>query len=292
MITMSPSKSTRGRFVGPYDPESKSPYQETPQDPQVRYRVNYSRVPYSRSSGQPGQGIPFNPYYSTDREREGQFSPDFFGRSAPVKTYGGNLKFSEREIKELFIAFVLLSFALAILLSHFSALGGTGITGLGLAASMLTVGTGFLLHEMGHKFSAQYFGCWSEFRASYRGLMLSIFLALVGFLIAMPGAVEIRGYMDKRTYGLVSLAGPAVNITISILFSPLLFILSGDALSVIQLVILLNLILALFNMIPKYPLDGSKIMEWDSSIYGIFAITTLLLFLLLFPMIWPVLSSG
>jgi Zn-dependent protease len=221
---------------------------------------------------------PFNPFYTP-----GGLHPEFYEHSEPVKTYGGRLRFSQQEIKELLIAFVFLSLALSILFSRWEILGGSAITMVGFTAAMLTVGTGFLLHEMAHKFSAQYFGCWSEFRASYRGLMFSVFTALAGFLLALPGAVEIRGDMDRRSYGLVSMAGPVTNILIVLIFSPFLFIFSGDALTIVQFVIFLNLILALFNTLPVNPLDGAKILDWDSTVYGIFAIAVLVVTLIIGP---------
>jgi len=291
---MRPPRRPRSRFVGPYDPDENSDRNRAPYS-----RTTYGGSPYGgpprtvqritfRWNGFPGQprrggpgdayGNPFNPFYSTGRP-----GPEFFYHPEPVKTYGGNLRFSMKEMKDLFAAFICLSLALAILVSRWDIFGGTGMTMTGLLASMLTVGTGFLLHELAHKFSAQHFGCWSEFRASYKWLMISIFTALLGFLIAIPGAVEIRGRLDRRSYGKISLAGPATNLAIVLVLSPLLFVFSGTPHTMVQIIVLLNLLLALFNMLPIHPFDGAKILDWDSTFYGIFAIGTLVLFLVLLP---------
>ncbi|UCC92947.1 MAG: hypothetical protein JSW25_09845, partial [Thermoplasmata archaeon] len=49
--------------------------------------------------------------------------------------------------------------------------------------------TGFFLHEMAHKFVAQRYGCWAEFRYSQQGLLIALVLsAVAGFLFAAPGA--------------------------------------------------------------------------------------------------------
>jgi len=58
---------------------------------------------------------------------------------------------------------------------------------------ILTVGvsSGFLLHEMAHKFVALHFGYFAEYRANMTGLALAIVMAFSGFLFAAPGAVMI-----------------------------------------------------------------------------------------------------
>jgi len=57
---------------------------------------------------------------------------------------------------------------------------------------------------------------------------------------------------------LVAAAGPAVNLLLALLFSLLWRL--GVQQELILMVILLNLALAIFNLIPIAPLDGSKII--------------------------------
>lgn len=72
----------------------------------------------------------------------------------------------------------------------------------------------------------------------------------------------------RRDAALISLAGPASNIAIALLSSLLLYlfnyfsILSAASIGylLLMLVIRLNIILALFNLIPIAPLDGFKII--------------------------------
>ncbi len=58
--------------------------------------------------------------------------------------------------------------------------------------SALAVGTGFLLQELAHKFIAQRYGYWAEYRADRNGLLFIIIMSFAGFLLAAPGAVMIQ----------------------------------------------------------------------------------------------------
>jgi len=65
----------------------------------------------------------------------------------------------------------------------------------------------------------------------------------------------------KRDMMWVGLAGPAINIALAVILSQFLKLdLSFEVKSVIQLAILINLFLAVFNMVPIPPLDGSRLV--------------------------------
>jgi Zn-dependent protease len=103
----------------------------------------------------------------------------------------------------------------------------------------------------------------------------------------------------RKDIALVSLAGPATNIIIAVITAGLINLLSlfsmpfdvySTIVPILELVVRLNLLLAIFNLIPIPPLDGSKIFalilpEKESAQYlsigfiGIF----ILFFLLMFP---------
>lgn len=99
----------------------------------------------------------------------------------------------------------------------------------------------------------------------------SIILPLVLFLIKSPflfgwaKPVPINPYNFKnQKYGeaFVAFAGPAINIIIAVIFSILLktYDFSQIYVSVIHIIIITNIALACFNLIPLPPLDGSKIL--------------------------------
>lgn len=60
----------------------------------------------------------------------------------------------------------------------------------------------FLVHEFAHKFLAQYYGSWAEFRAQTWGLIITAISALpfMPFKFIAPGAVMV-GLSDRKKFG-------------------------------------------------------------------------------------------
>ena len=135
--------------------------------------------------------------------------------------------------------------------------------------SLFTAGIGFLLHELGHKFVAQKYGCMAEFRAFDQMLYLAVGLAVfVGFIFAAPGAVMIAGNVTRRENGIISATGPLVNYVLGIIFLGLG--LAYPAFGNIFLIgFRINLWLGLFNMIPFGNFDGIKIFHWNKIVWAL-----------------------
>ena len=133
---------------------------------------------------------------------------------------------------------------------------------------LVSTSTAFALHEMAHKFVAQRYGCWAEFRYSTQGLLLALFLALfTPFLFAAPGAVYIVGNIDRRQNGIISIAGPMTNVVVALVMLPLFLWGPGIVAYIAFNVIYFNAFLAVFNMIPFMPLDGAKVLKWNIPLY-------------------------
>ncbi|MFB6184579.1 MAG: metalloprotease [Haloarculaceae archaeon] len=182
------------------------------------------------------------------------------------------MRFSGREVRDLAVAWVALGLAFTFFLNArvlfaLDRPGALAAFGQGLALSLLTVGVGFLLHELAHKVVAVRFGQLAEFRADYGMLLLAIIGGLAGFLFAAPGAVHHRGRITERENGLIALAGPVTNVVLAVAFGALL--LAGGFLGHVgSLGVSINVFLAGFNMIPFGPLDGRKVLDWNAAVFA------------------------
>ena len=178
----------------------------------------------------------------------------------------GGISTSEAEIKDILKAWIAISFAFGILLS--SSLFSLDFYEKFMIAS-LTVGIGFLLHELGHKIVAQKYGCFAEFRSFDAMLVLAVAMSFFGFVFAAPGAVMISGRVGKTKNGLISAAGPIVNILLALVFLALFFTQTQNFIKEAAYYgFVVNSWLALFNMIPFGLFDGSKILRWNKLAYA------------------------
>ena len=127
----------------------------------------------------------------------------------------------------------------------------------------------FLVHELAHKFLAQYYGSWAEFRAFMWGLVVTAISALpmMPFKFIAPGAVMI-GLSDRSKFGRVALVGPLTNLAMGFSFLFLsVFFNSYSPYFVVGASF--NGWIALFNLMPFGVLDGQKIFDWNKLIWGI-----------------------
>ena len=178
----------------------------------------------------------------------------------------GRIATSKKELIDILKAWLAVSAAFGIVLgsslSNFYA---------SFIIAALTVGVGFLLHELGHKFAAQRYGCFAEFRSFDNMLILAIAMSFFGFVFAAPGAVMISGRINRKKNGIISAAGPLVNIALALAFLALAF--ANPPPNIFKLVasygFIINSWLALFNMMPFWLFDGYKIWKWNKFAYSI-----------------------
>jgi len=175
------------------------------------------------------------------------------------------MKFSQKEIQDLVKAWVMISLAFAIVMAGFS-FSTKFITAVFVSA--LTVGVGFLLHELGHKLIAQKYHCKAEFRSFDQMLVLALAMSFFGFIFAAPGAVMIHGHLTRSQYGKVSAAGPLTNFIVALLFLPLAFSQIPLAATAGFYGATINSWLGIFNLIPFGNFDGRKIFNWNKFAYG------------------------
>jgi len=177
-----------------------------------------------------------------------------------------------KERNDLIISWLTISLAFAWVLAEFLNFGDFGEK---LPIALIGVGTGFILHELAHRQVAKHYGLHAEYRAWTTGLLFTIILPIItagSFLFAAPGAVYISGsHITREQNGLISVAGAATNIVVAFMFLILLAAFKpGDLVADIFFYsAMINFFLAMFNLLPIGPLDGSKVFAWSIPIWGI-----------------------
>jgi len=210
-------------------------------------------------------------------------------RPTADRTVGG-LSFSQRELRDLLVAWLALGLAFTFFLERefrrivFGQFGGLSTAEIAstFAVSLLTVGVGFLLHELAHKVVAVRFGQIAAFKADYRMLGFAVLGGLVGFLFAAPGAVVHRGRLTAKQHGLIAVAGPVTNLALAVVFLVPFFLtasmdIGGFLRELTEMGLQINLLLAGFNMLPFGPLDGRTVREWSTPVFLAVAVPSVLL---------------
>jgi Zn-dependent protease len=131
------------------------------------------------------------------------------------------------------------------------------------------------IHEFSHAWAAYRLGDDTAARAGRMSLNPLVHLDPIGSLLiltgmplgwAKPVPVDVFRLRDPRRGGsLVALAGPASNFLLAILFCAVFLVLSYQDISpgtfrLLTFFIQINFALAIFNLLPLYPLDGSKVL--------------------------------
>ena len=155
-----------------------------------------------------------------------------------------------------------------------------------------------ILHELAHGWVAYRMG---DATAKWLGRLTlnplkhldpigSLMLLIIGFGWAKPVPINSQNLPDPQFDEVkVAIAGPLTNLGLAIIAAGLARVLPMSSLtdwlvSVVQL----NLVLALFNLVPIPPLDGSRLLAVilpESVYHGLQRINTVVAFLVLFVLI-------
>lgn len=131
---------------------------------------------------------------------------------------------------------------------------------------LLVFTTAFILHELAHKFLAQFYRAWAEFRLILYGAVITAISAIpfFPFKFIAPGAVFIGGPISERKNGRISLVGPMTNIALCLGF---MLAYMAEPSQILFVGARFNAWIALFNLIPFMGLDGSKIFSWNKLVW-------------------------
>ena len=144
-----------------------------------------------------------------------------------------------------------------------------------LIAGAVALLVGLTFHEFSHAFTADQLG---DHRPRAMGRLTlnpiahvdpigALMLVVAGFGWAKPVMVNpaaLRG--GRRSMALVAFAGPIANVVVAVAFAViframiLVGVESGFFLNLVALIVQLNILLAIFNLIPIPPLDGYNVL--------------------------------
>ena len=198
-------------------------------------------------------------------------------------------RFSSTEIRDLTIASILVAL---VAISNMGNMGGS--FGFGIISALQNFASlimssfwwvpigmivifllSFMGHELAHKFTAQHYGMWSEFRMNSMGYYLSAIAIIFSIPIFGTGTMYTSGTTNREHDAKTNLAGPLSNFVFA---SGLVLIaivatlsMSGTALGflifLVQYGIIINAVLGLFNMIPIQPFDGATVKNWSVPVW-------------------------
>jgi Zn-dependent protease len=146
--------------------------------------------------------------------------------------------------------------------------------------SILVLILSVVVHEVSHGFAANYLG---DPTARLQGRLtlnpiphidpigsvlipLLLFFTNTGIIFGWAKPVPVNPYNLRGKYGeaIVAGAGPLSNIALALIFGLLIRVgadmVPASFLQIAVAVVIINIVLAIFNLVPIPPLDGSKIL--------------------------------
>ena len=181
------------------------------------------------------------------------------------------------ELSHILVSVFTISLAFSMVFANTTDPAAFGGTFVGV---VFTVGLGFILHELAHRFVAKRYGAHATYRAWTMGLILAVISSMFGFVFAAPGAVYIYGRKLTRDQdGKIALSGAAANFLLALAFIIGSSVFAG-AKDLFAMGAHVNLFLGFFNLLPIFPMDGAKVYSWSRNIWAAsFVLFTFLLFM-------------
>ncbi|MEB3755424.1 MAG: hypothetical protein GSR79_00980 [Desulfurococcales archaeon] len=137
---------------------------------------------------------------------------------------------------------------------------------------------GMIIHESAHKYAGRRNGCVSMYVATAWGVLVTIVSGFFPIKLLIPGFTSLMcfGRVSKEGEFEISSWGPLTNIALAIIAIVVYYI--GIHSLFIQGFLVINVWLAVFNLLPIPPLDGWKMMKINPLKWGIMFVVSILLF--------------
>lgn len=144
-----------------------------------------------------------------------------------------------------------------------------------LGAYIIAAGIALIIHEFVQNIVAYKYGADSEFKIWNLGVILvGITSYIFGNVFGLPGRnVTHSTKLSKKQEALIGLSGPFINIV----FAGLFFLIKdygGFVGQIATIAIPINLLLAVYDLMPFSPMDGKNIKDWNLFVWLIIFIPT------------------
>lgn len=154
------------------------------------------------------------------------------------------------------------------------------------------VGLSLVAKEMAQKGTSRALESHATYHMWSPGIIISVLSSFLGVVFAAVGGMRIASEYTERAgrwqinlspkqMGIIASIGPLMSLGLGmsmLMLSPLVPAVLGENLFIIGAEI--NALLALFSMVPFGPIDGSKVLRWNSVIWLFIAAMSLAVFAL------------
>jgi Zn-dependent protease len=140
-----------------------------------------------------------------------------------------------------------------------------------IAIYFIAAGVAIMVHEVAHWYAARRLKKATEIQFWGLGTVIMFLTGwLSGNVFGQPCRTMIEGVheMEGPESGKIMLAGPLVSVGVAAASIPLIYM-GGDLARIGQLSIILNLVLAVYHMMPFKPMDGKVIYKWNRMVWAI-----------------------